>query len=84
MTAPLAGYHIVMTGEDSPEISEVYWQSVGDAKNDTAGMQIAIDTEGGKVLSVLTVDYLVAAKLFEQVPEKIGALVMAHIDIIDL
>jgi len=81
---PLAKHHIVMTYEDRPGIVAIYGKTLGDARINIAGMQIARDTKGGKALSVLTVDSPVPQNLLGTVAKEISATDMAHIDILDL
>jgi len=81
---PLAKHHIVMTYEDRPGIVAIYGKTLGDARINIAGMQIARDIKGGKALSVLTVDSPVPQNLLGKVAEEIAAADMAHIDIVDL
>jgi D-3-phosphoglycerate dehydrogenase len=66
---------------DRPGIVAVYGKEFGDAKINIAGMQIARDKQGGKALSVLTVDSPVPAKLLDKVRTAIEADVMLEIDI---
>jgi D-3-phosphoglycerate dehydrogenase len=78
---PIDDHLIIMQYTDRPGIVAVYGKEFGDAKINIAGMQIARDKQGGKALSVLTVDSPVPAKLLDKVRTAIEADVMLEIDI---
>jgi D-3-phosphoglycerate dehydrogenase len=78
---PIDDHLIIMQYTDRPGIVAVYGKEFGDARINIAGMQIARDKQGGKALSVLTVDSPVPATLLEKVRTAIEADVMLEIDI---
>jgi D-3-phosphoglycerate dehydrogenase len=81
---PIDDHLIVMQYIDRPGIVAVYGKEFGDANINIAGMQISRQAEGGKALSVLTVDSPVPPALLEKLRAKIDADIMLEVDITEL
>jgi D-3-phosphoglycerate dehydrogenase len=81
---PIDDHLIVMQYIDRPGIVAVYGKEFGDANINIAGMQISRQAEGGKALSVLTVDSPVPPALLEKLRAAIDADIMLEVDITEL
>ncbi|MGF3055569.1 phosphoglycerate dehydrogenase [Microbacterium sp. YY-01] len=81
---PLETHHVVMVYDDRPGIVAVYGQKFGEAGINIAGMQIARQGEGGKALSILTLDSPASDDLLEQVREALDGDLFARIQITEV
>ncbi len=64
---------VVMVYDDRPGIVAVYGSAFADADVNIAAMQIARKSEGGKALSVVTVDSPISASILDKIQAKIKA-----------
>ena len=64
---------VVMVYDDRPGIVAVYGSAFADADVNIAAMQIARKSEGGKALSVVTVDSPISASILDEIQAKIKA-----------
>ena len=70
---PMDEHLVVMVYDDRPGIVAVYGSAFADANVNIAAMQIARKSEGGKALSVVTVDSPISAEILEEIQSKIQA-----------
>lgn len=70
---PMDEHLVVMVYDDRPGIVAVYGSAFADANVNIAAMQIARKSEGGKALSVVTVDSPISAEILEGIQSKIQA-----------
>ena len=77
---PLERYHVVMRYKDRPGIVAIYGKELGDANINIAGLQVAPD-DGGRALSVLTVDSPVPDAILTKMREAVGADMFRQIEI---
>ena len=64
---------VVMVYDDRPGIVAVYGGAFAEAGVNIAAMQIARKSEGGKALSVVTVDSPIQAEILDEIRSKIEA-----------
>lgn len=70
---PMDDNFVVMVYDDRPGIVAIYGSAFAEAEVNIAAMQIARKSEGGKALSVVTVDSPVSAEILEDIQSKIKA-----------
>ena len=70
---PMDDNFVVMVYDDRPGIVAVYGSAFADAEVNIAAMQIARKSEGGKALSIITVDSPVSAEILEDIQSKTQA-----------
>ena len=77
----MADNFVVMVYQDRPGIVAVYGKAFAEAGINIAAMTIARQQEGGKALSVVTVDSPVDAEILEKLRVEIDADLMRSIAI---
>lgn len=70
---PMDDNFVVMVYDDRPGIVAVYGSAFAEAEVNIAAMQIARKSEGGKALSVITVDSPVSTEILEDIKSKTQA-----------
>lgn len=70
---PMDDNFVVMVYDDRPGIVAVYGSAFAEAEVNIAAMQIARKSEGGKALSVITVDSPVSTEILEYIKSKTQA-----------
>jgi len=70
---PMDDNLVVMVYDDRPGIVAIYGSAFAEAEVNIAAMQIARKSEGGKALSVITVDSPVSPEILDQIQSKTQA-----------